>query len=128
MINKTIAVLLVLVGVINLLPVAGLVSDAKLTALYGVVLNDMNLSILMRHRALLFGLLGSLIIWSAFQPALRLAAIIGGLVSMLGFIGLAWYSGSYNELLARIVVADIIGSVLLLLLIALQVYSARKGD
>ena len=50
--------LLVLVGIIHLLPVAGVLGVDRLAALYGIALSEPNIEILMRHRAILFGLLG----------------------------------------------------------------------
>ena len=48
------AAALVVVGVIHLLPPAGVLGKAQLETLYGVPLQDANLVILMRHRAVLF--------------------------------------------------------------------------
>jgi len=53
-----ISVLLIIVAVIHLLPLSGVLSGKRLTALYGLSFQEPNLEILMRHRAVLFGLLG----------------------------------------------------------------------
>ena len=53
-----ISAMLLVVAAIHLLPVTGVLGGDKLTALYGLRFNDPNLFILMRHRAVLFGLLG----------------------------------------------------------------------
>ena len=103
--------LLLLVGIINFFPVIGVLSADRLVGLYAVELDSPDLVILMRHRAVLFGLLGAFIILSAFRPALRLLACIGGLMSMLAFVALAYAAGEYGEALHKIVVADIIGSI-----------------
>jgi hypothetical protein len=58
---------MVLVGLMNLLPVSGALSSSRLQGLYGVVLRDANLSILLRHRAVLFGVVGGLLLISAFH-------------------------------------------------------------
>ena len=49
---------LVLVGLIHLLPLSGVLSADQLASLYGLSFSEPNLAILMRHRAVLFGLLG----------------------------------------------------------------------
>ncbi|XLY87847.1 hypothetical protein ACK8QS_20175 [Ectopseudomonas mendocina] len=77
--STLIAVLLLVAGVIHLLPLVGMLGSERLNALYGIALDEPNLQILMRHRAVLFGLLGALLVAAAFLPALRSAALIGGL-------------------------------------------------
>ncbi|HEU4430681.1 MAG TPA: hypothetical protein VFT98_18110 [Myxococcota bacterium] len=54
--NVAIALLLLLVGLLNLAPVAGVLGGERLQALYGVGASDSQLVILLRHRALLFGM------------------------------------------------------------------------
>ena len=61
----------------------------------------------MRHRALLFGILGGFIIYSAFRSQLRTPALTLGLISMLGFVFIAWQTGGYNELVQRVIFIDI---------------------
>jgi hypothetical protein len=43
---------------INFLPVTGALSGKRIQALYGVAVEDSNSEILMRHRAVLFGIVG----------------------------------------------------------------------
>jgi len=113
MLPKLTTALLVIVGLINFLPVIGIVSTDKLATLYGMTINDPNLSILMRHRALLFGLLGGFMMVAAFRPDLQLFAIIFGLVSMLGFIVIAWQTGGYNVLIKKVILVDLVALVIL---------------
>ena len=118
--------LLIAVGLLNLAPVVGVVSVARLQAMYGVTVDQGDLGILMRHRALLFGLLGALIIASAFYPALRAAAIIAGFVSMLGFIAIALPAPAFGPAVRNLIVADAIGAGLLIVAVALMAFS-RSG-
>jgi len=111
--EKVVTGLLVLVGIIHLLPVSGVLGVERLAALYGISLGDLNLEILMRHRAVLFGILGLFLVYAAFQPSLQSLAIIAGLVSVVSFIGIAWSVGGYNESVRKIVIADIIATVAL---------------
>lgn len=106
--------LIVLVGLVNLLPVSGVVSSDRLQLLYGVALQDPNLVILMRHRALLFGLVGGLLVVSAFHLPLRPAAYAAGFLSMLSFVVIAWLVGGVNPELRRVVVVDLVASAALL--------------
>ena len=91
--DKILSGLLVLVGIIHLLPLSGVLGADRLTTLYGITINEPNLEILMRHRAVLFGLLGFLFIYAAFSPSIRLFAIIAGFISVLSFIVIAWSVG-----------------------------------
>lgn len=111
--ERVICVLLVVVGIINFLPVAGVLSAETLARAYGIDAPEGDLLILMRHRALLFGIIGSLIIASAFYQHLQTAAMIAGFVSMVGFLLLALSAGGYGEKIQGVVVADVAATVLL---------------
>ena len=97
---------LLVVAIIHLLPLVGVLGGDRLTALYGVAANEPNLAILMRHRAVLFGLLGVFLLCAAFQPALQPMAFVAGFVSVVSFLVLAWSVGGYNGQVARVVLAD----------------------
>jgi hypothetical protein len=97
---------LLIVAIIHLLPVIGLLGNAQLERLYGVAIADPNLSILMRHRAALFGLIGGFIAVGAFHPPIQWTAVVFGLVNVLAFIALASQTGGYNALVARVVWVD----------------------
>ena len=89
---------LLVAAVIHLLPLVGVLGATRLEALYGLPVTDANLAILMRHRAVLFGLLGAFLAVAAFRPVLQGAAFVAGFVSVLSFLGLAWSTGGYNDL------------------------------
>jgi len=105
--SKVIFALLILVGLINFFPVLGVVSAGQLAGFYDVSINDSNLLILLKHRALLFGLVGGLMLYSAFRPEVRTVAIVMGLTSMLGFVFFTMQSGEYNESLKQVMLIDI---------------------
>jgi hypothetical protein len=107
------AMLLVVAG-IHLLPLSGVLGGARLTALYGIPIDEPSLAILMRHRAVLFGMLGSFLVYAAFAPRLQIAAVGAGFVSVASFLWLAWSAGGYNAQLSRVVVADVVALVCLL--------------
>ncbi len=88
-----VSAMLVIVGIIHLLPLSGVLSESRLTVLYGIPFDEPNLEILMRHRAVLFGLVGALLIAAAFRPALRTVAFIAGLARVISFLYLAWSLG-----------------------------------
>lgn len=115
MLNRITIACLTLAGVIHLLPLPGVMGAGQLARLYGVATDDPNAVILLQHRALLFGLLGVLLIAAAFRPELRAVALVAGLVSTVSFLVIAWGVGGYNAQVARVVVADVLAVVLLLL-------------
>lgn len=98
---------LLIAGVIHLLPLTGMLGVSQLAALYKIEISDPNLENMLRHRAVLFGLLGAFLVFAAFRPSLQSVAIIGGLVSTISFLWLAWSVGGYNSAIARVVYADI---------------------
>jgi len=106
-------ILFLIAGIVNLTPVCGVFSANYLGTLYGVVLEDPNLVILMRHRAVLFGIVGALLVASAFRPPLRPLGLAAGLISMLSFVVIAYLVGDYNAELQRVVLIDLAASALL---------------
>lgn len=113
--SKGITLCLLIVGLINFIPVLGVLSANKLEGAYDVVLSSNDLIILMRHRALLFGIIGAFIIFSAFVPSYQGAAMIMAGVSMVGFAVLAHSVGGFNASMNKVLMADYVGIVFLLL-------------
>lgn len=107
------AATLIITGVIHLLPVSGVLGPARLTALYGLDFNEPNIAILMRHRAILFGLLGLFLIYAAFKPRLQILALIAGFASVISFLSLALSTGQYNDQIAGIITADVVAFICL---------------
>ncbi|MBT8469895.1 MAG: phosphopantetheine adenylyltransferase [Deltaproteobacteria bacterium] len=106
--------LICIVSLINLAPAVGALSPKRLHTLYGIEFEEPNLVVLMRHRAILLGIVGVLLAVSAFVVSLRPAAYAAGFASMLSFVLIAWLVGGYNEALRRVVVADLVASAALL--------------
>ncbi len=122
-----ISAMLVVVGIIHLLPLSGVLGAERLATLYGMPFNEPNLAILMRHRAVLFGLLGVFLVYAAFQPALQTLAFVAAFVSVLAFLWLAWSVGGYNPQLGRVFMADVVALVCLVVGGAAQVYTRLRG-
>lgn len=104
--QKLVAAMLIIVGIIHLLPLSGVLGAERLAGLYGLSFEEANLAILMRHRAVLFGLLGLFLIYAAFRPSVQPLAFIAGFVSVVSFLALAHSVGGYNAGVARVVAAD----------------------
>jgi hypothetical protein len=111
--SKALAALLLLVGFINFAPIAGVLGADKMAGLYGVPLEGADLAILMRHRAVLLGIVGAFVMASALVREWRSAAIAMGFASMASFVLLAWLEAPHNANIAKVVLADVAASVLL---------------
>lgn len=105
---------LIVTGLIHLIPVTGAFGGDALASLYGIAIDDVNLQILLRHRAILFGIVGGLLLSAAFAAKLRPAAILAGLVSVASFLVIAAQVGGYNALVGRVVQVDLVALVCLL--------------
>jgi hypothetical protein len=115
-----VSVLLFGVGLIHLLPVVGVTGAKSLDKLYGTQISDTNLLVLMRHRAVLFGLIGALLIAAAFVPDIQLAAIAVGFVSLLSFIIIAQSTRNYNAKIEQVVRIDIVALIPLAIALGLK--------
>lgn len=117
--QHVIKICLVVAGIINLLPLIGVLSAGKLEKLYGLPITEPNLEILMRHRAVLFGIVGAFLIGSIFKTEWQTPAIAAGLISMAAFIFLTFSVTGYTGAFRHIVIADIIGIAALIVAVAL---------
>ena len=118
--HRIVTVMLIIIAVIHLLPVSGVLSGEQLNKLYGLSFDEPNIEILMRHRSVLFGILGVFLLFSAFKPILHLYALIAATISVVSFLYIAWMVGGYNEQVSRVYVVDMVA--LLCLLVAFIAY------
>jgi hypothetical protein len=119
LIDRIITALMLVVAIIHLLPVTGVVGAERIVALYGVKIVDPNLEILMRHRAVLFGILGVFFAYAAFKPSLQPFAFVAALVSISSFFAIAFSVGGFNDAIGRVVIADVVAGVALISAIVL---------
>lgn len=108
------AAALLLAGLINALPLVGVFGSQRLQALYGMAFDDPALRVLIRHRAVLFGLLGGGMMAAAFIPHWRAPMAVVGLISMISFVVLARLEAHGSVAIRRVVTADLVASTLLL--------------
>lgn len=106
-------ILFLIAAIVNLVPVSAAFSADFFGTLYGVALEDPNLIILMRHRAVLFGIVGSLLVAAAFRPRLRPLGLAAGLISMLSFVAVTQLVGDYNAELRGAAMIDLAASAFL---------------
>ncbi|MFK8012212.1 MAG: hypothetical protein AB8B80_09245 [Marinicellaceae bacterium] len=120
--QNIIKLMLIIVAIIHLLPISGVLSVDRLAVLYGLSIRNPNLEILMRHRAILFGILGLFLLYSAFKPKIQFLGFIAGFASVISFLVLSMTVGSYNSQIHRVFIADIIALVCLLVGLTIYLY------
>lgn len=97
-----------IVGAIHLMPVAPVFSPETLQRLYGIAPGDTTMLVLMRHRALLLGLVGILCLWAAWWAPVRPAALLAAAINIAGFLGFYALYGTPPGSLRVIALADLI--------------------
>ena len=125
MYERIITGLMLVVAVIHLLPISGFFGVEQLASLYEIKITDGNLEILMRHRAILFGILGGFLAYAAFTPAIQPIAFLAAFISVASFFFLSFSVGEFNDAIRKIVIADIVASVSLLGAIVLYVVKSN---
>ena len=113
MTEEVITTMFLVTGLLHLFPVVGVVSPERVSTLYGIPVDEPNLEILMRHRAVLFGLLGGFLIWVGFHPSWQPAGFVAGFVSVISFLVLAHSIGNYNTAVRKIFLGDVVALVCL---------------
>ncbi|WP_431937852.1 hypothetical protein [Nocardia grenadensis] len=114
-------------AVVNLLPAVAVLSVERASAAYGIDPVGADLRLLLRHRGLLFAILGVALIVAVFRPRLRPAAIVANAVSMAGFVALLPAEGPVGPELLRVAAVDAGGLVLLAGAAALLLRNQRIG-
>lgn len=105
---------LVLVALLHAPPLLGVLGAERLSTLYGIAAPNPATLLLLRHRAVLFGLLAAGLAWAAWHPALHGLGLGVGVVSVASFLALAALSPPLTPALALVVKLDLAALVLLL--------------
>jgi uncharacterized membrane protein len=122
MIEKSISIILFIVGIINLLPLIVFFDIAKTTKLYGIPIEGESLTILMRHRGVLLSLVGIALIAAAFKTDYRILAIALALISKFAFIFLTFSSAEYSAEIRQVALIDVGAIFMLLVVLGLHFY------
>ena len=83
-------------ALIYALPVVAVIAPAHPSSLYGFDASDSVLTMLLQHRALLFGILSAALIYAIFIPSARRPVLAGTVVSMGGFLVIAVLRGLHR--------------------------------
>jgi len=132
LIEITRVIVLICLGLLNLYPAIGVLSAGQIEGLYGIDVVSTDLEILMRHRAVMLGLVGGLLLVSAFRPRLQVVAATVGFISMSSFVAIAYLAGEFGPRISTVVLADIVGSIaaafVLISCLFKQVKRLRRGE
>lgn len=120
-----VTVLFVIVGLINFAPLMGVLSNDMLATLYAVEITSPDMSLLLRHRAALFGIVGGYILIAAFRPNHRPVATIMAFASMLSFLALYLMIGPENSKLVGVFRIDVVAVVVLTAAVFLESRNQR---
>jgi hypothetical protein len=123
--KHVVTIALIAVGLLHLYPAIGVLGAARLEALYGISVASADLELLLRHRAVTFGMLGALLLAAAWHPPLRPVALLAAIVSMGSFVLLALPLAGHGPAVARVFWADVAGLALLSVATAMQARAAR---
>lgn len=101
-------------GVINLLPSFLAFLPDRISKSYGIEIPNSNVELLLRHRAILFGIIGGLMIYSALVKKHYELSTMAGLVSMTSFVVLYFLIGKdINSELKKVMMIDVVAIVIL---------------
>ncbi|MGW0639541.1 hypothetical protein [Nocardia salmonicida] len=105
--------LLAAAGLLNTAPVLGALAPRGMYAAYGITPAGPDLEVVLRHRAVLFAIVGVGLVVAVFRPALRPIAIGANAISFGSFLALVIADGSVGPGLMRVAAADIAGLIAL---------------
>ena len=124
--KKFVVVALLALGVLHILPVLGVLDVERLHSLYGVSIADGSLEVLLRHRAVFFGLIGAVMLFAIFKPMYRTIALVMVLVSLSSFLALCSLVDTVNGNLTQIFLID--AAALLLAVVALALHLFPRSE
>ncbi len=118
---------LFLAGIINIIPSFLAIFPEKIAKSYGIEVPDVNYELLLRHRAVLFGIIGGLLLFSAISKKYYEVALVSGLVSMISFILLYFLVGDgINAELKKVMIADLVASIVLIIGVVCYYFSSKS--
>lgn len=117
---------LLIAGVVNSLPFLIVFIPYKVSDSYGVELVNSNYELLLRHRAVLFGIIGGLLIYSGITKKFYGLSTVAGLISMMSFVLLYFLIVDINQELKKVMIIDVIATILLCMGAVLHWTSVRN--
>ena len=121
--HRVVALILIAVGLLHLYPAVGVFGPGRLQALYDIGSSDADTLLLLRHRAVLFAMLGVAMIAGGVNARWRWPALIAGLVSTLSFVVLAFPLSDNSAAVTRVFWSDVVASAALILAVLIAIRS-----
>lgn len=125
--SRLIAAGFALVGLVNLVPIVGVLGAPTLSALYGFETDDPALLVLLRHRAVLLGIVGAFMLAAVWHARWRSLAAALGVISMASYIVLVWATPAVSTALQRIAWVDLAALPVLLAVCWMHLRARRLG-
>ena len=105
---------LLIAGIVNILPALLVFFPAKIANSYGIAIPDSNYELLLRHRAVLFFIVGGLLVYSSITQKAYAISTVVGLISMLSFVLLYYLIGkNTNAQLKKVMFIDVAAIIVL---------------
>ena len=132
-----ISLLILIVGAIHFTPVIGVLGNQQLLSLYAIDIAALSehspdaansLLLLMRHRAMLFGIIGLFILVAAFKRPLQMWALIAAQINIFSFIALYLLSSSNDPALDKIMWADVFAQALVLVVMIIRIQQSSSKN
>ena len=115
-----------LAAIVNIAPAIGALSDEIVVQLYAVQIHSTEISLLLRHRAVLFAIIGGLLLAAAVMEDLRTTAGLAGLSSMSAFMLLLVVTGAENARLTQVALIDSAATLVLLTAFVAHLKSTQR--
>ncbi len=100
-------------ALIHLMPLIGALGPLRVAQMYDVKVDGPDLTVLLVHRAVLFGLLAAALVLAIFCEDARRYVVGAVLISDVAFLAIAAMNSGLNSKMKRVVRADVISIVLL---------------
>jgi hypothetical protein len=117
--HRIVSLILIAVGLLHVYPAIGVFGPGRLQALYDIGSSDPDTLLLLRHRAVLFALLGASMIAGGVHAPWRWPAMFAGLVSTLSFVLLAFPLSDNSAAVTRVFWSDVAASAALIFAVVL---------
>jgi hypothetical protein len=93
-------------------PLVGVLGSNSLDKLYGIQIHDNNVLLMLRHRAVLFGIVGSILSISVLHKPTRRIGYFVGLSSMSSYLALTLLEAdSLTDKIQRVFWIDLVGTI-----------------
>jgi len=122
--EKLFRISLFISGVINFIPSILAFLPQRLANSYGIELSNANFELLLRHRAVLFGIIGGVMIYAAISKKYYRISVSMGLISMISFVVLFMSIQKINAELETVMKLDVLA--IFILLVGMILYKFKK--